>query len=144
MQTILIHDEEIVDPTDAAGIARAKAFTTNPVGALPVVNVRNLDEKRSKISLDSALRLNEENAAAAAKASGQPAPVHTPAKMSGRDSFINQRQAETRGFVHTSASAQATGTDAAPRMSARDQWIAAQQCEAPEALPLLPQELGGK
>jgi hypothetical protein len=138
-------DFEIIDPCDSIGMARARGYAANPKGKLPIVNVRRTRERGSLVELDTALALNEKNArAAAAKASGQPAPVHTPAKMSGRDSFINQRQAETRGFVHTSASAQATGADAAPRMSGRDEWIAKQQCAAPEALPLLPQELGDK
>ena len=142
-------DIEIVDPVDIEGMRRARGYAANPKGKLPIVNVRRTRERGSLVELDTALALNEKNArAAAAKASGADSaatPMPAGPKVSGRDGWIANQQAEVRGFVHAPATPSATGTDSAvPRMSGRDEWIARQQCAAPEALPLLPQELGDK
>jgi hypothetical protein len=140
-------DFEIIDPCDSIGMARALGYAANPKGPLPIVNVRRAQHPASKIELDSCLTLNERNRLAReGKASSADSATPMPAAPSvgGRDGWIAAHQAEVRGFVPTPATPQATGADAAPRMSGRDEWIAKQQCAAPEALPLLPQELGGK
>jgi len=137
-------DIEIIDPADVEGMRRARGFAASPKGKLPIVNVRRTGARGSLVELDTALRLNEANARAVAKASGADSATPTPAgpRVSGRDSWIANQQAEVRGFVHAPATPSATGTDAAPRMSGRDEWIAKQQCAAPGESVLLPQELG--